>query len=233
MKLKTLIVDDEALARKSLQRLSEKAEALQLIDVVESAEAALEKIKDQEIELLFLDVEMPGLSGLELLDQIPYMPHVVITTGNKEYAYDAFEYDVADFLAKPISQPRFLQAIDKVLAIENKLQAVAGSSLSNELYVKSDGKLIRLPYDKILYFENVGDYIKVITDGLGIHVIYGALKAIDERLDYPRFLKVHRSFIVNLDKVKDIEDNTLVIDKKVIPISRAHKPVLLKTINIL
>lgn len=233
MKLKTLIVDDEALARKSLERLSEKSEHIELISVVESAEEALEALGKNEIDLIFLDVEMPGLSGLEMMDKMTYMPHVVITTSNKEYAYDAFEYDVSDFLAKPITQPRFLQSVDKVIKEEEKIQSIAGSSMANELYVKVDGKLIRLPYEKILYFENVGDYIKVITDGLGVHVIYGALKAIAERLDYPRFLKVHRSYIVNLDKVKDIEDNTLVIDKKVIPISRAHKPILLKTINIL
>ncbi len=233
MKLKTLIVDDEALARKSLQRLTEKSELLDLVSVAESAEEALDIIENQEIDLVFLDIEMPGLSGLELLDRIPYMPHVIITTSNKEYAYDAFEYDVSDFLAKPISQPRFITAVDKVVNEEQKLKDIAGSSMANELYVKVDGKYIRLPYSKILYFENVGDYVKVITDGLGVHVIYGALKVIAEKLQYPRFLKVHRSYIVNLDKVKDIEDNTLVIDKKVIPISRAHKPVLLKTINIL
>jgi len=180
-----------------------------------------------------LDIEMPGLSGLELMDKLPYMPHIVITTGNKEYAYDAFEYDVTDFLAKPVALSRFTLAVEKALSNEDKIQQIAGSSSANELYVKVDGKYIRLPYDKIMYFENVGDYVKVITEDMGIHVIYGALKAIDAKLNYPRFLKVHRSYIVNLDKVKDIEDNTLVIDKKVIPISRAHKSTLLKTINIL
>ena len=233
MKLKTLIVDDEILARKSLQRLAERNEHLELKDVVESAEAALKVIESEEIDLVFLDVEMPGLSGLELIDKLPYMPHIVITTSNKEYAYDAFEYEVTDFLAKPIAMPRFTSAVDKAIFNENKIQKVAGSSSANELYVKVDGKLIRLPYDSIMYFENVGDYVKVITDGMGVHVIYGALKSIDEKLNYPRFLKVHRSYIVNLDKVKDIEDNTLVIEKKVIPISRAHKNTLLKTINIL
>ncbi len=100
------------------------------------------------------------------------------------------------------------------------------------MYLKSDGKLIRVPYSDVLYFENVGDYIKVITSN-GNYVIHGALKSIDARLSYPRFFKVHRSYIVNLDYIKDIEDNTLVIDKKVIPISRAHKPTLLKSLNIL
>lgn len=233
MKIKALIVDDEALARKSLERLSEKSDQVEIVGICESAEEALKLLEKEKVDLIFLDIEMPGLSGLELMDHLPYLPQIVITTGNKEYAYDAFEYDVTDFLIKPIAQPRFIAAVEKVVARENRISAIAGSSSENELYVKTDGKYIRLPYDKIMYFENVGDYIKIITDGMGTHVIYGALKAIDEKLTYPRFLKVHRSFIVNLDKVKDIEDNTLVIEKKVIPISRAHKPVLLKTINIL
>ncbi len=233
MKIKALIVDDEALARKSLERLSEKSDQIEIAGICASAEEALQLLEKHKVDLIFLDIEMPGLSGLELIDHLPYLPHIVITTGNKEYAYDAFEYDVTDFLIKPIAQPRFLASIEKVIARENRISAIAGGSSEKELYVKTDGKYIRLPYDKIMYFENVGDYIKIITDGIGTHVIYGALKAIDEKLTYPRFLKVHRSFIVNLDKIKDIEDNTLVIDKKVIPISRAYKPIIMKTINIL
>ena len=207
-KLKTLIVDDEILARKSLQRLAEKHERIELIDVVESAEKALEVIESKEIDLVFLDVEMPGLSGIELIDKLPYMPHIVISTGNREYAYDAFEYDVTDFISKPVAMPRFLSAIEKALQNEERIQQIAGSSSANELYVKVDQKLIRLPYDKILYFENVGDYVKVITEDMGVHVIYGALKKIDQKLNYPRFLKVHRSYIVNLDKVKDYRSSS-------------------------
>ena len=122
--------------------------------------------------------------------------------------------------------------MDKVWERHRRINEVALSSAATELYVKSDGKFVRLPYNEILYFENVGDYIKVISER-GMHIIYGALKALAEKLSYPRFLKVHRSYIVNLDKIVDIEDNSLVIGKKVIPISRAHKPIIMNSINII
>ena len=167
-----------------------------------------------------------------MLEKMTYFPQIVFTTSKKEYAFEAFEYDVTDFLRKPILFPRFQKTLEKVEQNILQLNKTANFSSINEMYVKQDGRLIRVPYKEVLYFENVGDYIKVFTEN-GNYIIYGALKSIDARLEYPGFMKVHRSYIVNLEKIKDIEDNTLVIEKKVIPISRAHKPTLLKTINIL
>ncbi len=232
MKLKSIIVDDEIMARTSLQRLCSKREELDLLAVCENAEEALEKLKENEIDLIFLDIEMPGLSGLELLEQIDVMPQVIFTTSKKEYAYEAYEYEITDFLKKPILQPRFNKAVEKAVIRAEQLDAVALSSLANEIYVKTDGRYVRIPYNDILYFENVGDYVNVCSR-FGNFIIHGALKSVDSRLSHPRLIKVHRSFIVNLDHIKDIEDNTLVIEKKVIPISRAYKPILMKSINIL
>lgn len=232
MKLNTIIVDDDLMARKTLERFCGYTSDLVLTHSCEDGNEALEVISNNNIDLVFLDIEMPGMLGTELLDRLPYLPQIVFTTGNKEYAYEAYEYEVTDFLKKPITQQRFLKSVDKAILNQTMLQQSVALSAEKELYVRTDGRLVRLPYDKILYFENVGDYIKVITE-IGNHVIYGALKAIDEKLTYPRFLKVHRSFIVNLDKIVDIEDNSLVIDKKVIPISRAQKPTLMKSINLI
>lgn len=232
MLIKTIIVEDEPMARRSLEKMCEKAEQIELINSCENAEEALVCLEKQNIELLFLDIEMPGLSGLELLDKLTYYPQVVFTTSKKEYAFEAFEYDVADFLSKPITLPRFLKTVEKVERNIHHQSKSSSFSLSNEMYIKQDGKLIRVPYKEVLYFENIGDYIKVYTEN-AVYVIYGALKNIDAKLNYPAFVKVHRSYIINLEKIKDIEDNTLVIGNKVIPISRAHRPVLMKTINIL
>lgn len=231
--LKTLIVDDEPMARRSLERLCEKAEIVDCIAVCDSAETALKEIEQAAIDLLFLDIEMPGLSGIELLDRLPYVPQVIFTTSNPEYAFEAFEYDVTDFLKKPIQQARFQRSLEKAEARAQQLEAVQTGSAEREIYIKVDGRLVRLEYDDILYFENVGDYIKVITTAEKTHVIHGTIKGLDQKLVYPRFLKVHRSYIINLDQVKDIEDNTVVIGKKVIPISRAHKPILLASLNII
>lgn len=231
-KLKCLIVEDEIMAKKSLTKLCEKMESLELVGTYENGKDALVAIEKDDIDLIFLDIEMPGMTGLELLEQLVVFPQIIFTTGNKEYAYEAFEYDITDFLKKPITQLRFVKAVEKAIHRQDQLNAIATASSKNEIYIKSDGKYIRLAYRDILFFENVGDYVKVLTDS-GNYIIHGSMKSIDSRILHPRFLKVHRSYIVNLDKVKDIEDNTLVIAKSVIPISRAHKPILMKTINIL
>lgn len=165
---------------------------------------------------------MPGMTGLDLLDQLPYLPLVIFTTSNTEYAFDAYEYDVTDFLKKPIAMPRLLKAMEKVNQRLDGLNDVAASSAHTEIYIKTDGRFIRIPFSEIFFFENVGDYIKAVTT-MGNFIFYSTIKALDQKISNPRFLKVHRSFIVNLDKIKDIEDNTLVIEKSVIPISRAHK----------
>ena len=227
-----IIVEDEIMARKSLEKLCEKSDILNLIGSYESAEAALEVFSKSEIALIFLDIEMPGMSGLELITALPYLPQIIFTTSNKGYAFEAFEYDVTDFLKKPVTQARFFKAVEKAQKREEQLSAIALSSKQSEIYVKTDGRLVRIAFHEILYFENVGDYIKAITE-LGNFIFHGTIKALDSRITHPRFLKVHRSYIVNLDKIKDIEDNTLVIEKKVIPISRAHKSILMRHINIL
>lgn len=231
-KLKCVIIEDETMARKSLINFCEKQNNLQLVGNFEGAEEALLFLEKDHVDLIFLDIELPGMTGLELIDKLPLSPQIIFTTGNKEYAYEAYEYDVTDFLKKPITQPRFQKSVDKALLRQDQLDAVATASARNEIYIRADGKHIRIPYENILYFENVGDYVKVLTTD-GNHIIHGSMKSIDSRIQHPRFLKIHRSFIVNLDKIKDIEDNSLVIGNSVIPISRAHKPILLKSINIL
>lgn len=220
------------MAMEALQQYCNGHEKLDLVNQLENGTAALEYINKHKVDLMFLDIEMPDMTGIELMDQLPYIPQVVITTSNKEYAYEAYEYEVVDFLKKPINLPRFHKAVERAEESWNRINKVATSSALSELYVKSDGRLTRIDYNSIQYFENVGDYIKVVADS-GTHIIYGALKTLAERLCHPRFLKVHRSYIVNLDKIVDIEDNSMVIGKKVIPISRAHKPILLNSINII
>jgi len=231
-KLNTIIVEDEPIARKALVTMCRNIDAINLIGDYESAEAAQSVFGKNKIELVLLDIEMPGMSGLELLDTLSYLPQIIFTTSNKEYAFNAFEYDVTDFIKKPISRIRLLKAIDKALERQQRLRSIASASAANELYIKTDKKYIRLPFEDILYFENVGDYVSVVTKS-DKYIIYGSLKSVDAKITNPRFLKVHRSYIVNLGHIQDIEENTIVIGKKVIPISRAHKPVLFEHINVI
>jgi len=221
------------MARKSLENLCSKYHRINLVGSVENAEDGLKKIEnDPSIELILLDIEMPGMSGLDLLEKIPYLPQVIFTTGKKEYAYEAYEYDITDFLKKPVSAERFEKSIQKVITIKDQRNAIATSSALHEIYIKSDGKYIRLDYGDIYYFENVGDYIKAATSH-GNYIFYDTMKGLDLKLSNPRFLKIHRSYIVNLSKIKDIEDSTIVIEKKVIPVSRAYKSVLMSSINLI
>lgn len=228
--LRSIILDDDLMARKSLERLCVKHAELDLAGVFERAREAIEFLEQEQegVDLIFLDVEMPEMTGIEFLNQAPVLPMVIFTTSNAEYAFDAFEYKAIDFLKKPIALPRFEQAVAKAVEANQKSRADVASALANtnEIFVREDGRYIKISCDDILFFENVGDYVRIKTN-TGQHIIHGTLKAIDEKLNDSRFLKVHRSFIVQLSKIKDIEENTLVIDKTVIPISRANKAELM------
>ncbi len=228
MKMKCLIVDDDTLACKSLMRFCQQIPYLVVVGIATDGQQAQQWLEKEEIDLLFLDIEMPKLSGIELLEHLPTLPLVIFTTAKKDYAYEAFEYKAVDYLKKPITWPRFLEAVGK--AQQQLLHATPRSS--EEVYIKEDGRFLRLNYDDILYFENVGDYVRIKTTK-GSHIIYSTLKNIYKKLDQTRFYRVHRTYIVNMSKIEDIEDNSLVIGNKVIPISRANKPSLMARIHLL
>lgn len=225
-----MIVDDEIMARKSLERLCAKYDNLNVVQICENAKDALKYLAEEPVDLIFLDIEMPETTGIDFLNQAITLPQIIFTTSKTEYAFEAFEYSITDYLKKPIAFPRFQQAVEK--AFEIQLQNNAYRAQAEEVYIKVDGKYIRIPFNNILYFENVGDYVKVKTEE-STHIIYRTLKSIDAKLSNPLFLKVHRSYIVNLSKIKDIEESTLVIGKKVIPISRANKSTLMSKLNLL
>ena len=228
MKMKCLIVDDDPLACKSLLRFCRQVPELEVVHVATDGSEALQWLEKEDIDLLFLDVEMPGLSGIELLEALPALPLVIFTTAKKDYAYEAFEYKAVDYLKKPIAWPRFIEAVSKA---RMQLQRAVPRS-AEEVYIKEDGRFLRLNYDDILYFENVGDYVRIKTTK-GSHIIYSTLKNIYKKLDQTKFYRVHRTYIVNMSKIEDIEDNSLVIGGKVIPISRANNPTLMARIHLL
>lgn len=230
MLLKCIIVDDDLMARKSLEHLCKKVKELDVLGSFEHAQEGLDFLATETVDLIFLDIEMPEMSGLEFVEHVKILPQVIFTTSNIEYAYDAFEYQATDFLKKPLALPRFIQAIEKAKDIQQQNQEYKANA--REVYVKEGSRYTRLPFEEILYFENVGDYVKIQTH-TGSHIIHSTLKSIDGKLSSAEFMKVHRSYIVNLKKIKDIEESTLVIEKKVIPISRANKPILMGMLNFL
>ena len=230
MLLNCIIVDDDLMARKSLEHLCKKIDALNVVGIFENGQQGLDFLAANSVDLVFLDIEMPNISGLEFVEKAKILPQVIFTTSKTEYAFDAFEYQATDFLKKPIALPRISLAVEKAVEIQKQNNDYKASS--REVYVKEDGRYTRLPFEEILFFENVGDYVKIQTN-TGSHIIHSTLKSIDEKLKSLEFLKVHRSYIINLRKIKDIEENTLVIEKKVIPISRANKPILMSKLNLL
>lgn len=228
--LTCIIVDDEVMSRNALHRLCEQHDALTVLGSFEGAVSALDFLTQQPVDLIWLDVEMPGLTGFGLLEQLPSIPLVVLTTSKVEYAFDAFQYQVTDYIKKPITLPRFKIAVEKVLEVSARNRPSASPD-RQEIYIKTDGRYIRLPFETITYIENMGDYVKIFT-GTQTHIVYATMKYLEEKLGAP-FLRVHRSYIVHLDKIVDIEENTLVIHNKVIPISRANKPELMNRLNLL
>lgn len=229
-KMKCLIVDDDEMARASLEHLCSKIDELEIVAACDNGIEAMRLLKQEAIDLVFLDIEMPDLSGLDLVKTLDQLPQIIFVSGHTKYAIEAFEYHVTDFLVKPIDLPRLIKSIDHAQSLADKKEE---NHDLRELFVKVDGRLVRLSYDDILYVESIGDYVVFNTVKKEKFIVHSTLKNIDAKLQHPEFLKVHRAFVVNLTKIVDIEESNLVIGDKVVPISRAHKPILLKRIKTL
>lgn len=228
--LRTIIVEDEEMAMTHLQRLCGKTEDLEVVESFTTGFDAMKYLKsDAEVDLILLDVEMPDFSGLDLLKILNDPPQIIFTTGKNEYAVDAFEFQATDFLTKPIQMPRFLQAVERAKQLAETRFSAANDL--EQIFIRVDGRYIKLDIDEILYVETLGDYVTFITESGEKLIVHSTLKNIDEKLKSEKFIKVHRSFIINVTKIVDIEEYNLVIADKVIPISRTLKPVLMKKIQ--
>lgn len=228
--LRSIIIEDDLVALKNLEILCGKDPRVNLIGSFGNSEDAVDFMTSNDVDLIFLDVELPGESGLDFLENSPALPQVIFATANKEYAFDAFQFEATDFLKKPISAGKFETSVTK--AVKNANETQTFREKPNYIFVKSDGRLIKIMISDILFIENVGDYVKVVAN-TGNFVTYNTMRAVDEKLSQYDFYKVHRSFIVNLSKVVDIEDNSLIINDKVIPISRSNRQGLMDRLNLL
>ena len=175
-------------------------------------------------------MEMPGINGFQMMDHLSSLPKVIMTTSKPDYAFTAFEYNVTDFLKKPVIYSRFLDAIGKVeKACKN--EQIAATDNKNDFFIKSNGNHIRLEYDDILYIEGMGDYVKYVTYDKK-YIAHNTLKAIEETISGENFMKVHRSYIVNIKKIKDFSDNNINIHGITIPVSKSNKADLLLKLGI-
>ncbi len=230
MKWKCLLVDDEPLAIEVLQSHIESVEQLEVIGTCNSAIKAMEFLKENKVDLIFLDIHMPKLTGTAFVRTMHSPPKVIFTTAFKEYAADAFELDAVDYLLKPISLERFLRAVNKLPNINvsdaQKKQEPDGSS--GFTYFRSDRKMIKLFYDEILYIESIKDYIKIFRDGNNPILVKQTISATEDMLPKNMFLRIHRSFIVSIKKISAYTYYDVEIGKTEIPIGRLYRGELKK-----
>lgn len=216
MKIKCIITDDEPLARKGLREYIEDIDFLLLIGECENAMQLNSMLKDTQVDLLFLDIEMPRISGLDLLSSLQDPPKVIITSAYEQYALKGYEFDVADYLLKPISFERFLKAVNK---IHDQMEKESKSEIDKYIFVKSDKQLKKISLKDILFVESLENYVILYTES-SKEVIYVTLKHITESLPPDVFLQVHRSYIINAEHVSAIEGNMLKIGTHKIPVAR-------------
>jgi len=189
---------------------------------------------EEEIHLIFLDIEMPEMNGIEFLNSLKNPPQIIIVSGKGKYAIDAFEYNVTDYLLKPVNYPRFYKAIDKATARfeQNKVHLVG----KDEIFIKKNSTLVRLKYDDILWVEALENYV-IFNTFKEKYTIHFTMKAIEQKLPSNKFTRVHRSYIVNTSSIDVIEDNAIIIKtddgSKNIPIGKSYKDKLMKDINLI
>ena len=226
MILKCAIVDDEPLALQLLETYVQKTPFLQLVGRYSNALQAQKGIQQQPVDLLFTDIQMPDFDGLELAKILPETTRVVFTTAFGRYAVDSYRVDAVDYLLKPLSYDDFLAAANKALMLAN-LQTCTTSEHADAdtLIVKSERKLVRINLDKLLYVEAMRDYMKLVLDGDEDMPVFSlmSLKTLMEQLPADRFMRVHRSFAVQLSKVRVVENGHIVFGKVHIPIGDMYK----------
>lgn len=218
--LKCIIVDDEPLAREGMEDYIGRVDFLVWKGSYKNAVEASTALQEHDIDLMFLDIHMPLLSGIEFLRDLHRPPKVVFTTAYREYAIDGFELQAADYLLKPISFSRFLKAVNKVRESIGTEGDKGGDS--NHFYVKEDGKIVKVLFEDILWIEGVKDYIFIHSSNRR-HMVLTSMKAAEEKLDPKTFMRVHRSHIVNLKCVDALEGNTLHIATHRIPVSKQYR----------
>ncbi len=232
--IKTIIVDDEPLAIEVLEAFVSNMPNLQLIAKCENAFEANEVLQNNKIDLMFLDIQMPQLNGVEFLKSLSHPPHVIFTTAYPEFAVEGFELNAVDYLLKPISMDRFLKAVNKVS--EKMGSKTTDNDEMNEhfFFVKADKKLVKINFDDIVYVEGLKDYVIIKTESTRV-ITLQTMKSLEEKVPSLNFRRLHRSFIVNMDKIQALDGNAVeVMEKgqvKHLPIGKNYRDELLEKIN--
>lgn len=228
-----LIIDDNKIARTTMKQLASQVNDLVVAGECASAMDAYNFLQTEPVDLLLLDIEMPGMTGLELTRNLgSNRPVIIFTTSKKEYAVEAFELNVADYILKPVTPARFLQAIEKAKEILESNKEEIKYTDEEFLFIRDSNIIRRLKITDILYAEAMGDYVKLHVDKK-FYAIHTTLKAVEERLTAAKFIRVHRSYVIAVNKIDSLRDGTIIIGDKSIPVADAYRAVLNKRMNIL
>ncbi|MEI7677391.1 MAG: LytTR family DNA-binding domain-containing protein [Bacteroidales bacterium] len=226
MNIKCVIVDDEPLALSVLERYISQMPFLELVEKFTNPVKAFKYLNDNEIDLLFVDIQMPDLTGFELVNNLKKKPVFIFTTAYSEYALEGFKADALDYLLKPIDMPEFAKAVNKAkdwLEIRNEKNSLVEAS-KDFLFIKSEYKIIRINFSEITYIQGMSEYVKIHLSNRKPIMSLISLKSLEAQLPPTMFMRVHKSYIVNLQKVNMIERNEIVYDDgTIIPVSQQYK----------
>ncbi|UOR04725.1 LytTR family DNA-binding domain-containing protein [Hymenobacter aerilatus] len=234
--LSCLIVDDDPVNRLTLEHYISLTDSLSLTaSLTDGLEGLTFFRTGNQVDILFLDVQMPQLNGLELLRVLPDPPLVILTTAHEDFAVDAFNLQVTDYLVKPFDYARFSRAVQRAQQQAGTLAQAPTTQASalpdSDLFVKVNNKMVRINFDDVLYVEALSDYVIIVTDKQK-HIVYTTLKAFVERLPFDHFVRVHRSYILNLRRVEAIENNmALMPGGQEVPISKSYQDIVFRKIN--
>jgi DNA-binding LytR/AlgR family response regulator len=236
MKTKYLIVDDEPLARDLIRGHIEKLENFEIVAECNNAMKALSVLREKHVDLIFMDIQMPQITGIEFLKTLKHPPKVIITTAYRDYALEGFELDVVDYLLKPITFERFLKSVNKYYLMN--LEAIQGNATSTAekaheesfIYVKENKKVIKIYLSEIRYVEGLSEYVQIYTERRKI-ITKTSMALMEEKLPTGNFLRIHKSFIVPVSKIEAFTANTIEIHGKELPIGRNFKNAVLNSLN--
>mgnify|MGYP000023111285 CR=1 FL=1 len=219
-KLRTIVVDDSSLQRMAVGKLVSNHPDLELVAEYNNGMEAYKNVEKNQIDLIFLDVEMPILDGFEFIESLSNIPQIILVTGKPDYALKAFDYNVTDYLLKPINKVRFADSVRKV--VFNMAKSNANKNDEAHIYVNSNLKKVKVIVNDIKWIEGLGDYIKLVTINNSILVL-STMKAFIEKLPQDKFLRIHKSYIVNLDRVEKFSSALVEVSGQKIPLSRYKK----------
>ncbi len=236
MKTRCLIADDEPLARDLIHGYVEKLENFEIVAECGDAMKALKVLREKPVDLMFMDIQMPQITGIEFLKTLKHPPKVIITTAYREYALEGFELDVVDYLLKPITFERFLKAINKYYQMgQDEIQVVPNNNpeklgVESFIYIKENKKIIKVYLSEIKYIEGLSEYIQLYTDKRKI-ITKASMTQMEEKLPSEGFLRIHKSYIVSMNKIEAFTANTIEIQGKELPIGRSFKNAVLNALN--